>query len=255
MEITSRANDAVKTAVKLRESAAFRRERGQFLLEGARLCRDAAQSGIAVQTLYCTLTAQEKYAEYLAPLRACAADCVRVSEAVSAALSDTSSPQGIFCLCALPDTNRARWKPGGIYLALNNVQEPDNQGGILRSCEALGGAGVLLGGGCDLYHPKALRAAMGAGFRLPVTVTADLPALLRESDFPTFAAVPDSDARDIRTVDFSGGAVLVMGNEGNGVSPAVLDACTERITVPMAGNAESLNVAAAAAILLWEALR
>ena len=255
MEITSRANDAVKYAVKLRESAAFRRENGQLLLEGARLCRDAAQSGIAVQTLYCTAAAQEKYAEYLTPLRDCAADCVRISESVSAALSETASPQGIFCLCALPGVNRAQWKQGGIYLALDAVQNPDNQGGILRSCEALGAAGVLLGGGCDLYHPKALRAAMGASLRLPVTITADLPALLRESPLPTLAAVPSAAARDIRRVDFSGGAVLVLGNEGNGISPAVLDACSAQVTIPMAGDAESLNVAAAAAMLLWEALR
>ena len=98
---------------------------------------------------------------------------------------------------------------------------------------------------------------MGSLLRLPVLETEDLAETLKTlgKTVPTYAAVPDATAVPLREADFSGGAVLVVGNEGNGVSDAVLEAASARVTIPMRGRAESLNAAAAAAILMWEMMQ
>ena len=109
-----------------------------------------------------------------------------------------------------------------------------------------------------MYNPKVLRASMGGVLRFPVMICSDLAAEitgLKSDGFSTFAAVPDSNATDIKTVGFSGSDVCVIGNEGNGVSNAVKNACDQLVTINMLGRAESLNASAAAAIVMWEMLR
>ena len=118
----------------------------------------------------------------------------------------------------------------------------------------MGLSGVILSESCcDLYNLKTIRAAMGSLFRIPV-MRVDLAAFLKESGLRSYAAVVDADARPVGTADFKG-AVAVIGNEGNGLSKEQASLCLERITIPMAGNAESLNAAMAATILMWEMAR
>ena len=127
---------------------------------------------------------------------------------------------------------------------------------MLRSAEALGVDGVLLSPGCaDVYSPKVVRASMGAVFRLPVYEIPTLPgalAKLRAHGMTALAAVPDRDVPDIAAEALSGGIVMCVGNEGAGLTPECIEACGRRVTIRMKGRAESLNAAAAAAILLWE---
>jgi len=148
------------------------------------------------------------------------------------------------------------WRPGGKYIALENLQDPGNLGAAARTAEALGLDGLLCGSGCDPYHPKALRASMGALLRLPVLRTDDLPGALRaaalQCALPCFAAVPDRDALCVHACDFSHGGIVVIGSEGHGLTKEAIDACEHKITIPMSGRAESLNAAAAATILMWE---
>lgn len=144
------------------------------------------------------------------------------------------------------------------YVALDGIQNPDNLGAISRTAEALGVDALIVGGGCDIYNPKALRASMGALLRLSViSVPSILPVLqkARENGLPVFSTVPDSAAEDITTVDFSRGAVTVIGNEGNGVSKEVKAFSDRFITIPMGGKAESLNASAAATITMWEMMK
>ena len=154
-------------------------------------------------------------------------------------------------------------------LLLENVQDPANLGAIARTAEALGISGLLVSSGCDVYAPKALRASMGALLRLPVEVVdagavlsgegkTPVSPLLTQAEalgFKTYASTPAADAVPVTEADFSGPVLCVVGNEANGVTPETMAACAERVTIPMTGRAESLNAAAAGAILMWEMVR
>lgn len=135
------------------------------------------------------------------------------------------------------------------------MQDPSNLGAVLRTAEAFGMSGVIVGGGCDIYNPKALRAAMGSSMRISVLTTVNLPFLLifaAKKGMLTLASTPSDGAKKITDMSFSGSVICVVGNEGSGISPEVMSACTLPVTIPMRGRAESLNAAAAAAVLMWE---
>jgi TrmH family RNA methyltransferase len=259
--ILSRRNEIIKNAVQLSSSSECRREHGLYFLEGARLCADAASSGVPIRTLLYTKSAGEKYGSYLAPILKVAQETYLVGPQAANALSRTKTSQEIFCICEMPcKTAKSFTLPAsGFYLALENLQDPANLGAILRTAEALGLNGVLLGGNCcDLYSPKVLRASMGAGFRVPVFMEKNLPGLiinLNRRGFLTAASVPDRDAIAVTGTDFSAPCILAVGNEGNGLTPETRRACSKEITIPMLGRAESLNASAAAAILIWEMMR
>ena len=254
--ITSKTNPRVKSAAALLD----RRERkktGLFLLEGARLCADAAQNGVTVETLFLTEAAAEKYPAEAALLRQKAKQAFLLSEAAAERLADTKNSQHIFCVCQRK-TDRLPTDPRGLYVFLDNVQNPDNLGAVSRTAEALGFDGLIVSGGCEADSPKALRASMGALLRFPVTAVEDGAAWLadrRAEGMRLLATVPDRAADDITQLKLTSGAVLVIGNEGSGVSEQTLAVCTDRVTIPMAGKAESLNAAAAAAIAMWEISR
>lgn len=251
--ITSRQNPRVKAAAALLD-AKERKKTGLFLLEGARLCADAAENGVAVETLLVTPRAAEGYAPYYKAVRAAAEETLFIDETVAEKLSDTAASQHFFCVCRKRETPLAI-DPAGFYLITDRVQTPDNLGALSRSAEAFGAAGLIVCGGCDIYSPKALRASMGALLRFPVYREADA-ALVVETltgrGMRVFAALLSDTARDVRAVSLTGGGALVIGNEGAGVSDAVAAKCTDHVIIPMAGRAESLNAAAAGAVLLWE---
>lgn len=258
--ITSKSNEKIALAARLLQSAAARREYGLFVLEGARLCSDAAAGNAEIIRCFATPRAQEKYPELLAVIRGKALENYEITDEAAKRLSDTDSPQGIICVCKTLDKNNKCNKIdyNGKYMALDNLQDPANLGAVARTAEALGLSGLIVAGGCDVFNPKAQRAAMGSLLRIGVTQTDSLPALLAdagEHGMLTAAAVPDSDAVKVNRLAFTGGTVCVVGNEGNGVSSEVAAACSVRVTIPMAGAAESLNAAAAAAILMWEMVR
>ena len=261
--ITSKDNPQVKAAVRLRENARARREQGLFFLEGFRLCADAIASGYLPQTLFITEAARQKYGVPESPSLP-EESCLLIADAVAQKLGDTSTPQGIFGIFQTVQSQPDFWQPGGKYIALEQVQDPGNLGAIARTAEALGLDGMLVSGGCDVHHPKALRASMGSLLRLPVMETDDLAETLASEALasyalPCYAAAPDNSAMPVGGCDFSKGAVIVIGNEGNGLSEEAIAACNTSsggsTTIPMRGKAESLNAAAAATILMWEMMR
>lgn len=254
--LTSRSNERVRLAAAVSKSAKARRENGLFFLEGARLCGDAAASGTVISLCLYTDDAAEKYTDALRAILPHAREAYRITEELSGFLGQTEHPQGIFCLCGMREA-AVSLDPQGKYMAFSTLQNPDNLGAFSRTAEALGIAGLVLEGGCDMYNPKALRASMGSLLRLPVLRVEDLCAFLadcRSKGMRTYASTPDSAALPVTAADFSGGTVCVVGNEGAGLSDALLSSCTA-VTIPMAGRAESFNAAAAAAILAWEMTR
>ena len=237
--------------------AKYRKKSGRFVIEGARLCADAVRSGIRVLTAFVTERAALRYETEWREIETVADKSYVISESLSRHLSDTDAPQGVFCLCERPLFTLARVLPDEVYVALENVQDPGNLGTVFRTAEALGVKGILLSHGCcDVYNPKVLRASMGGVFRLPFAVYEDFTGELSRlaESMPVLACVVDADACPV-TAAPKHGAVAVIGNEGNGMSDKAIAVCTHRVTIPMAGRAESLNASMAAGILMWELCR
>ena len=258
-KITARTNEKIKYAVRLGESASLRREAGEFFLEGARLCSDAAETGIVIKQAFFTSKALWKYAEYTDVIIEKSGICCEISAEVSQKLSDTENPQGVFCICQMKSfADEDFLNPDGKYLALENLQDPSNLGAVCRSVEALGLDGLIVSGGCDVYNPKALRASMGSLLRMNVISVQNLEEVIGKANslgMKTLASVPKNTATDIRKVSMNGGVICCVGNEGSGLSNEVIGKCREQVTIPMSGRAESFNASAAAAILAWELKR
>lgn len=256
--IESVSNEKVKKIVKLASSSKTRRKEKEFFLEGLRLCRDAAESGASIKLFFYTASALEKRKEDVEFVASKAAFSSLVSDSVALKIADTQSPQGLFCVCSfLSEPSEDFVLNGGKFLALENVQDPANLGAISRTAEALGITALVVQSGCDIYNPKAQRAAMGSLLRLPVIETEDLSLLIescRKRGFKAYATTPLSSAKRITEVDMNGSVIAVIGNEGNGVSEKLLSLC-ENITIPMLGRAESLNASVAAALTAWELMR
>lgn len=259
--ITSRKNEIVREFLRLSGSSRCRRETGAFSAEGARLCADAAESGLKILRLLTTEDAEERYGKYLSAIRRSFPAEYRVTPSVAAALSDTKQPQGVFCVVSLPEESADFPDPGtdGRILVLENIRDPANLGAVLRTAEALGVNGAIFGGSCcDAFSAKSLRAGMGAVFRLRCRScpdTAEAVLALNRSGYRTFAAVPSARAVPVTRLDFTPPCAVVIGNEGNGLTEAAKASCTMPVTIPMLGRAESLNAASSAAILMWEMMR
>ena len=257
--ISSKENPRVKQLSKLQKSARFRRQSGLFIAEGLRICRDAMKSGAEIQTLYVTERATEKYPGQFGELQSCAGETILLSPSVFASVSDTQTPQGFLCTIKTLDKTIQfdTIKNNGKFLALENVQDPNNLGTVLRSAEAFGISGVILSADCcDIYNPKVVRGSMGAVFRVPFHICEGIPAFLSQyNGLCSYAAVVDRDAEKISEISFREPCVTVIGNEGNGLTKETSAACDHRVTIPMKGKAESLNASAAATVIIWEMLR
>lgn len=259
--ISSCDNSRIKQVVKLLSSSRFRRESGLFVAEGLRLCLDAYTSGCEVETALYTSGFARRFPAEWEQLCDRAEESFLVEDKAFHKAADTLTPQGILLVCrqrkAPPKAQLVRQR--GYYLLLEDVQDPGNLGTAARAGEALGlNALILSPGCCDVYNPKALRASMGAFFRLPVLCPNSLGDALKELknlDIPLCAAVVEETAEPVQAVDFAKGGAVVIGNEGNGLTKQTIEKCNRKVTIPMRGRAESLNASSAATIFLWEMLK
>lgn len=238
-----------------------RERRGLALAEGVRLLEEALASGITIRGAAVS-PALEGTTRGVALKARLAAQGVRIEEVTPAELeelADTDHPQGIVAVVeprgwTLADLTVV---PESVLLVLDGVQDPGNVGTMLRTAHALGALGVVaLRGTADLTNPKVLRGSMGAAFRLPA-VAADEDAFLvwaAERGMTIWAAAADGFPF-ARSGTRAGPIALVVGNEGAGVSPGIARAAAHRVAIPLRRDVESLNVAVAAGILLYEALR
>ncbi|MBR2337916.1 MAG: RNA methyltransferase [Clostridia bacterium] len=260
MDITSRDNRFIREYRHLIADGKYRRRTGCFALEGARLCSDAVLSCVTVETVLFTARAKQQYPTHTEMVRA-AAPAYEISDALADFISDTTAPQGLFCICRMP-AEAPSWdtlSTDRCYAALESVQDPGNLGTMIRTAEAFGLGGLLLSDGCcDPYNPKVLRSSMGGVFRLPLFDAGQLShrlLTLSKAGFRTVACVVDAEASPIQTLTLGGGTIAVIGNEGNGLTPETVAACSHCATIPMAGRAESLNASMAAGIVFWEMMR
>ena len=249
--ITSRQNPLCVQVRKLAAEGKYRRRTGRFLCDSPKLVQEALRwTPEAVETVLCTSQA-------LLPALPGHVRAVLVPEEVMASLAPSKTPQGVLAVCALEDCPLPQTLEGSRYVVLDGVQDPGNVGTVLRTADAFWCDGVFLVGGCaDLWSPKTLRASMGAAFRCPVwSCTAqELSQLLRRSDIPLWGAALREDTADVKAVDWSR-AALAIGSEGQGLSRELLEMCDGTVRIPMREHCESLNAAAAAAVLIWEMAR
>jgi len=258
--LTAKSNDKIKAAVSVRDSAKVRREQHLFFLEGARLCGDAAENSVEIIRSFFTSQALEKYPKQTGTIIANSKENYLITDELASKLSDTQNSQGIFCVCkeSQKQADTDKIIPDGKYILLENVQDPSNIGAISRTAEALGIDGMIVCGGCDIYNPKALRASMGSALRLDILAcdnAVELIKKLNDMGISTLASTPQTNSAVITDVDMSAGVCCVVGNEGNGITPETMAACSLKVTIPMRGRAESLNASTAAAILIWEMMR
>lgn len=243
--ISSMQNPQVQAWRKLKTRQA-RAEAGVFLVEGEKMVSEALALPGRVTALLVDDARQDKFAPLLTP------DAFLVTEAILAAVTDTKTPQGIAAFVTLPESPTSL---GPRLIALDGVQDPGNVGTILRTADAAGFDGVLLTKECaDVFSPKCLRATMGSIFRMPVTVCDFLPDTLLSLKGQGYAVL-SSELGGSSFYDRPAPGekyVLIIGNEGNGVSPRVSACADSRLALPMYGGAESLNAAIAAGIMMYD---
>lgn len=249
--ISSRKNPLCLKLKKLAADGAFRRETGLFLCDSPKLVEEALRW--ADETVDTVVTTPGRALNSLPP----SVRTVEVTEDVMEAVAPSKTPQGVLAICRMRETALPETLDGSRYVVLDGVQDPGNVGTILRTADAFWADGLFLVNGCaDLYHPKTLRAGMGAAFRCPVWTcgAAEVAALLNKSGIPLYGAALQSDTRDVRNLDYTRAAAAI-GSEGRGISQELLALCTATVKIPMNERCESLNAAAAAAALLWEMAR
>lgn len=256
-EITSRKNENIKYALKLLKESGFRKKNRKFLLEGLRLCLEAAENGVKICETFYTLDLYQKSSGKIDKILGVSTRKYVISDNIIKIISDTVTPQGIICICEHVDKSGSlnKIKEYDNVIIAENIQDPSNMGTILRTCDAMGVRKVLItSNSCDVYSPKVLRGSMGSIFRLEIEIIDDIRTSLEElkmNGFITCAAVLDKEA--IPVYEIEGDKIaLVIGNEGGGITSDTVRKCMKKITIPMKGLSESLNVSVASGILLWE---
>jgi TrmH family RNA methyltransferase len=252
--ITSVANDKVRYARSLQRRRQRGRE-GRFLVEGVRLLEEALRAGcIPALLFYSPERAEaERASGVLALAMAAGVPSYEVSEAVLNALADTVTPQPIVAVVSVPKL--AAPAKASLVLVLDRLRDPGNLGTILRTAVAAGVDEVLLAPGTvEPYNPKAVRAGMGAHFRLPMAMLEWPEIAERLAGLPLWIADAQGEVA-YDQVDWRTPAALLIGGEPEGASESAGDLAAGRLRIPMWGETESLNAAAAAAVILFEAAR
>ena len=219
-----------------------------FLVEGNKMVSEAVSSGLPVQAV---LVREDVIPAFPIPTDV---PVYTLSEAAFSAVSDTKTPQGIAAVLS----RKVKPITGTKLIALDAVQDPGNVGTIIRTADAAGLDGILLGPNCaDLFSPKVLRSTMGSIFRMSFAFSEDLPHTLRDyktKEYSILSSQLDGDPFYNRE-NVSSSFILIIGNEGNGISDPVKQEATHRLRLPMRGGAESLNAAVAAGIMMYDLMK
>ena len=240
--ITSKANSVVKNTKKLHQK---KYRKSAYLIEGWHLFEEAVQAGVRIEKIF----ALESYRDQLAAFP----QTIWVSEEILLDLADSQTPQGIVAIVqkeevGLPDLHQ------GKFLFLEDVQDPGNVGTMIRTADAAGFTGVIVSDkSADIYSLKTLRSMQGSHFHLPIyrMPLATFVEEAKKSNLPILATTLSRESKDYRELSSLENFVLVMGNEGQGISSVMAESADQLVHIGMKGRAESLNVAVAAGILMF----
>jgi TrmH family RNA methyltransferase len=253
--ITSTQNPKIQWVRALQTRSRHRREAGVFVVEGIRLAEEALRSGWEARIVLHTEELSERGMAVVDGYTARGRRVERVSGEVMRAASDTQTPQGI--LIALPITIAPIPEKLDFVLIPDGVRDPGNLGSMLRTAAAAGvGAAFIPAGNVDVFAPKVVRAAMGAHFRLPI-INAEWETIhthLVRRNIHIFLGT-SSGGIDYSQANFREPMALIIGSEAQGAGKAASELARTRVNIPMDNAVESLNAAAAAAVLLFEVVR
>ena len=256
--ITSLQNDRVK-AIRALEMRKERKETGLFAAEGTSILVTARDNGFVPQTLvYRAGSAGSGIAQGLVAWALSAGvECLEVSEAVLGKLASKDNPQsmlGVFKQRWADPPSAARVAREAVWLALEEVRDPGNLGTIIRTADAVGAAGIMLvGTSCDPYSHECVRATMGSVFSVPLVRITREAFLGWTKSFQGDIVGTHLDAEeDFRKAKYRAPTLLLMGSEGPGLSDPLTAACTRLVKIPMAGRLDSLNLAVATALVLYQ---
>lgn len=255
--ITSTSNELIKSIRKFREKK-FRVETGLAYIEGIKLVIDALDQGVTIDKMLISdsFSNTEKRNDIYARVSAPDIESVIVSDEVFQSFSSKENPQGIAAII------RQKWLSfktlenqfSGLWVGLWEVADPGNLGSIMRTSDAVGAKGIVLIGNCtDPYDPGAIRGSMGAIFANSL-VKSDMNTFVNwvSSRGITAIATADSAKTHYREVGYPCDMILVMGSERQGLPPEIINTCRDAVQIPMAGISDSLNLAVATGIVLYE---
>ena len=260
LKITSRDNSLLRQVRAVRDGKVD----DLIFIEGLRLCEEAWLSQLEIEAIIVSeeLQRKERAAEVIDEISAVSKRAGVVSEKLLESVSFTKTPQGIIVLAQRPAASRERLaaslSTNSLLVVLHQINNPVNVGAILRTAEAAGASGVITTRTTsDPFSPKSLRGAMGSAFRLPIWIGPDYPEMIawcRQREIKTVCA--DVEAKISYTqLDWTGSHALLLGPESTGFTDEELKEADQKVSIPMKGAAESLNVSVAAGILLFEAAR
>ena len=253
-------NAFVKRLRSLADAKGRKRERS-FLIEGVKMVEEALRDNAGVRLVTATPALLQHHAKGLLKLAdSRGVEVVWISDRLMDKLSDSKSPQPVMAEVTMPQTDEAALfkNPAGLIVVAARLQDPGNLGTIIRTAEAVTASGVAITAGTvDPYNAKAVRASMGSIFRVPVVESADLKTLIRtakEHKFQTVAAVA-AGGSEYFDADLRQATMLILGQESAGLAPEDLSGVDLRLGIPMAPTIDSLNVAVAGAVVLYEVMR
>lgn len=252
LEINSTKNEKFK-AIKALKNKKERDETGLYTVEGIKSCRDALDAGCEINIIVMSDNFEQKD-EFIADSNC---DIYIADKNIFPLLSDTKTPQGIIAVIK-QENKTIKPDKSKIYIYLDKVTDPGNAGTIIRTADASGMGGILLSDGCvDIYNPKTVRSSMGSFFHTKMQTNATKSDLLKlkEEGFKIVCGILSEKTVTYTDVDFTQPVVIVLGNEANGISEEILEISDIDVKIPIIGKAESLNVAVAGAIFMYEAVR
>ena len=260
-EITSTANPTIKSIRRLTQKR-HRDETDSFLCEGLKLVMDALERGWRVETLIYAKTSRgmDRLETLAARVIAKGGDVLEVSEKVLGVVVRRDNPQIVAAVVRRRTTRLADIRAEGedVWVALDRVRDPGNLGTVMRTVDAVGAKGIILvGDTVDPFGLEAVRATMGSLFSVPLARVSEAEFLAWRSEWPgRVIGTHLRGAKDYRGIDYTGvPQLVVMGNEQRGLTDALAAACDERVLIPQAGEADSLNLAVATGVMLFEVRR
>ena len=240
--ITSKANSVVKNAKKLHQK---KYRKSSYLIEGWHLFEEAVQAGAKIEKIFALSEYGEKLTDY--------PQTVFVAEEILLDLADSQTPQGIVAIVQKEEEQFPDFTSGK-YLFLEDVQDPGNVGTMIRTADAAGFSGVIVSSkSADIYSLKTLRSMQGSHFHVPIyrMSVEGFVEEAKKSGLPILATTLSQNSKDYRELAQLADFALVMGNEGQGISQFMTNQADQLVHITMKGQAESLNVAVAAGILMF----
>ena len=275
--ISSKDNKKIKYIRSLMEKGSIRKKSKAFVVEGIKLTDEALECGKVVEIVCAKSLYDEIISDDLSGNRLLAendknitnyvkkeSSLLVVSDTVFKSMSETKTPQGILAVVEMPDyglldkgfLEQAYTKNGKIkLLVLEDTADPGNLGTIMRTAEAAGVTGVIMGKGTvDIFNPKVVRSTMGSIFRLPFAYVEDLKETIRElkKQGISFYATHLKGEKSYKDIKYSDRSAILVGNEARGLSNEVAELADNYVIIPMSGKVESLNAAVAAALMMYE---